>query len=229
MYRALILMSLVVACDAKRAPPTRAPVRAAAVQPLPPPRPAVRATPVPVLEVEEALPDEDDESVGIDVDVALENARVATSGTVQGTIRESSTGEMLPGATVVVTSPALLGEQVTITDENGFFRITGLPEGTYLATIYYIDARVEYANVGVYAGKTTPVYQSIDPNAGVVRVEERGQGIVIDNTYVKNIPVPGRTFERTLGAAAGDEGISFTGSELSENTYIIDDLELPVD
>jgi hypothetical protein len=223
MYRALILLVFVVACDAKRAPPTRAP---AAVQPLPPPRPAIRPTPVPVLEVEEALPDEDDESVGIDVDVALENARVATSGAVQGTIRESSTGEMLPGATVVVTSPALLGEQVAITDENGFFRITGLPEGTYLTTIYYIDARVEYSNVGVYAGKTTPVYQSIDPNAGVVRIEERGQGIVIDNTYVKNIPVPGRTFESTLGAAAGeqDEGISFSGSELSENTYIVDEI-----
>ena len=32
------------------------------------------------------------------------------------------------------------------------------------------------------------------------------QGITIDKNYIKNIPVPGRTFESTLGAAAGSQG-----------------------
>ena len=44
--------------------------------------------------------------------------------------------------------------------------------------------------------------------------------------YTKNIPVPGRTFEATLGAAAGSSGdgygTSFSGSSSVESTYVVD-------
>jgi outer membrane receptor protein involved in Fe transport len=52
------------------------------------------------------------------------------------------------------------------------------------------------------------------------------QGITIDQNYMKNIPVPGRTFDATLGAAAGSQndglGTSFSGSSSLENQYYVD-------
>jgi len=43
----------------------------------------------------------------------------ATVGNLRGVVRDKATGEGVVGATIVATSPALIGEQVTITEENG--------------------------------------------------------------------------------------------------------------
>ncbi len=55
------------------------------------------------------------------------------------------------------------------------------------------------------------------------------QGIVIDKNYLRNIPVPGRTFEQALGSVAGlnqaDDGImtgSFSGASSLESQYYVD-------
>ena len=74
----------------------------------------------------------------------------------------------------------------------------------------------------------TPVFQKINQAAAggeVVKIHDTAptidptsttQGITIDKNYIKNIPVPGRTFEAALGAAAGSQGdgvgVSFSGS-----------------
>jgi hypothetical protein len=70
--------------------------------------------------------------------------------------------------------------------------------------------------VKVGVNKTTPVFQKINISASeTIVVVDRPpaidptsttQGITIDQDYTKNIPVPGRTFEATLGAAAGSQG-----------------------
>jgi len=60
---------------------------------------------------------------------------------------------------------------------------------------------------------------TIDPTSTV-------QGITIDRNYTRNIPVPGRTFDAVLGAAAGSQndrsGVSFSGSTSLENQYYVD-------
>ena len=52
------------------------------------------------------------------------------------------------------------------------------------------------------------------------------QGITIDKNYIKNIPVPGRTFESALGASAGSQsdgvGVSFSGASSLESGYFVD-------
>src|SRR5712691_13057060 len=57
-------------------------------------------------------------------------AQRATTGTVTGKIVDSS-GAVLPGVTVTLTSPEALGQFSTVTDGNGFFRVANLPPGTY--------------------------------------------------------------------------------------------------
>jgi outer membrane receptor protein involved in Fe transport len=165
-------------------------------------------------------------------------AQSATTGAIQGAVTDSKTGEKLVGVTVTVTSTSLQGAQTAITDENGFYKISPLPPGDYLVTFYYLDLTVERTGVGVGVNRTTPVFQKLDQGkAGgeVVKITDTAptidptsttQGITIDKNYLKNIPVPGRTFESALGAAAGSQGdgvgISFSGSSSLENQYYVD-------
>jgi len=168
----------------------------------------------------------------------LAAAQSTTSGAIQGQVVDSKTGEKLAGVTITVTSTSLQGAQTAITDENGSYKITPLPPGDYLVTFYYLELTVERTGITVGVNKTTPVYQKLDQGkAGgeVVKITDTAptidptstaQGITIDKNYIKNIPVPGRTFEAALGAAAGSQGdglgISFSGSSSLENQYYVD-------
>ncbi|MBL9019407.1 MAG: TonB-dependent receptor [Myxococcales bacterium] len=165
-------------------------------------------------------------------------AQSNTTGAVQGAVTDSKTGEKLPGVTVIATSPSLAQAQTAITDENGLYKITDLPPGDYLITFYYADITLERGGVNVGVNRTTPVFQKLNQaQAGgeVVKITDTAptidptsttQGITIDKNYIKNIPVPGRTFESTLGAAAGSQGdglgVSFSGSSSLENQYYVD-------
>jgi hypothetical protein len=163
-------------------------------------------------------------------------AQSATTGAIYGVITDVESGEALPGVTVIVSSEGTVA-QTALTDEKGAYKVSELPPGEYLVTMYYLDATVE-RKVPVGVQKVTPVYQKIDTKASkgeVVRIEGKtpaidptstAQGITIDKNYLKNIPVPGRTFESALGAAAGSQGdilgVAFSGSTSLENQYYVD-------
>jgi outer membrane receptor protein involved in Fe transport len=172
------------------------------------------------------------------IDPSLAVAQSGTTGAIQGTVTDGKTGDKLAGVTVIVTSPALSQTQTAITDENGFYQVGQLPPGDYLVTFYYADITVERSGIRVGIDKTTPVYQKLNMAAAggeTIKIQDTAptidptsttQGITIDKNYMKNIPVPGRTFESTLGAAAGSQGdgvgISFSGSSSLENQYFVD-------
>ena len=172
------------------------------------------------------------------VDPSIARAQSSTTGAIQGVITDAASSAPLAGVTVIATSPATQQQQTAITDDKGEYKITDIPPGEYLVTFYYADITVEQSHVHVGIGKTTPVYQKIDQTkAGgeVVHIQATAptidptsttQGITIDKNYIKNIPVPGRTFDALLGAAAGSQndgvGTSFSGSSSLENQYIVD-------
>jgi hypothetical protein len=58
----------------------------------------------------------------------------ATTGSLNGRIADAS-GGVLPGVTVTATSPALQGTRTTISNEEGTYRIPGVPPGVY--TVQY--------------------------------------------------------------------------------------------
>src|ERR1043165_6852341 len=167
-------------------------------------------------------------------------AQSTTTGAIQGKVTDADTGEALAGVTVVVTSPVLQGTQTAISDENGLYKVAELPPGDYLVTFYINQLTVQRPDIKVGLDKTTPVFQKIKLSqaAGeIVRIHDTPpsidptsttQGITIDKSYLKNMPVPGRTFESALGAAAGSQndglGVAFSGSSSLENQYIVDGL-----
>jgi outer membrane receptor protein involved in Fe transport len=169
-------------------------------------------------------------------DVAL--AQDATSGAIQGVVKDESTGEALPGVTVVIAGPSSQ-PQTTITDENGFYKVTSLPPGVgYIVTFYFADIVLERQGITVGVNKTAPVYVKMKTDAAggetIIVVDSvptidptsTTQGITLDSAYLDKIPVPGRSFESALGAAAGSQsdglGVAFSGSTSLENQYYVD-------
>jgi hypothetical protein len=57
----------------------------------------------------------------------------APTGKVMGRVTDED-GEYLPGVTVEVTGPKLLGKTVAVSDETGTYRLFALPSGTYTIT-----------------------------------------------------------------------------------------------
>lgn len=160
-----------------------------------------------------------------------------TAGNLRGVISDGATGDTVAGATVVVTGPSLQGAQTFITEGDGLYEITNLPPGTYLVTVYYLDAETRRPNALVQLGKTAVVNIKIktDADAGEVVVME-GRAPIIDQgstkqgrtltpEFTENVPT-GQTFGGVLGSAAGSQGdiygISFGGSTSAENTYIVE-------
>jgi Flp pilus assembly protein TadD len=62
----------------------------------------------------------------------------------------------------------------------------------------------------------------ISDSAPTIDPSSTSQGIAISKDYIRNIPVPGRSFEAALGAAAGSQGDAFHGATSVENTYIVE-------
>ena len=165
-------------------------------------------------------------------------AQSSTTGAIQGKVTDAGSSEALAGVTIIATSPVLQGTQTAISDENGFYKITGLPPGSYLVTFYFNQATIERSGVIVGLNKTTAVFQPIQQaltGGEIVKITDTAptidptsttQGITIDKNYLKNVPIPGRTFDAALGAAAGSQndgvGVAFSGSSSLENQYFVD-------
>ncbi|MGA8729531.1 MAG: carboxypeptidase regulatory-like domain-containing protein [Terracidiphilus sp.] len=57
-----------------------------------------------------------------------------TTAGLQGTIKDPS-GAVVPGATVTVTTPTLVGNKEVVTDAAGYYRFANLPPGSYTVTV----------------------------------------------------------------------------------------------
>jgi hypothetical protein len=194
----------------------RRPARSAPEPEPPPPReprrPAVHAAIEPALPAIDPDDPADDPDTGIDVADALANAgreladRDQLHNAVLGHVIDAQTSEPIAGAVIIVASPALEHPQAAISDDQGNYAITTLPTGRYDVTLYYGDLTLEYPQVAV-------------SDLAPTRLLPVGFG-----------PVPGRTFETTLGAASGSQedglGVSFSGVTTLENTYYVDGVDV---
>ena len=156
----------------------------------------------------------------LDIEVAY--AQASTVGQLRGVVKDKGTNETAVGATVVATSPALQGEQVVITDENGQYFITSLPPGMYTLTVYYNDStfvarqrarpgrqgsrRQRHASTPRRPPASRRARSSTSPaRAPIVDQGSTKTGMTITDDYTRNVPT-GRTFGAAIGAAAGSQG-----------------------
>lgn len=140
-------------------------------------------------------------------------------GGIRGEVTDKKTGEKLVGVTVVAVPKTNSKQTYTaITGSQGEYTIPDAPPGTYTLSFYYGNLAIERSGINVAAGHTTPVFQKLDGAfsggetiavqgaAPVIDATSTAQSVTITRDYIRNIPVPGRTFESVLGAAAGSSG-----------------------
>ena len=162
----------------------------------------------------------------------------STIGGARGVVRDKATKEPAAGATVVATSPALVGEQVVLTDENGQYFISALPPGVYTLTIEYLGQQFVRGDVLVQVGKEALVNVTVDSSTArgeVVVLHERyiplldhgstKVGVTITDDYTRSVPTGG-TFGAVLGAVQGSAadryGTSISGATSVESVYIVE-------
>lgn len=163
------------------------------------------------------------------------------TGAIEGTLRDN-TDAVLPGVTVTLSSPGLVGgSQVRTTAPDGRFRFTLLPPGTY--TIVFELAgfqRVERPGLVVTADRTLTLDQPLGPaavaetltvtgDAPLVDVRSTTVANTVDSTVIQQLPVA-RRFTDLLNVMPGVQNGLYTfspinavyGSKVTDNVYQVD-------
>lgn len=123
---------------------------------------------------------------------ALAVAQVGQTAVLTGTVTDSS-GAALPGATVTVTSPSLIGgSRSVVTEADGSFRFPALPPGVYTVT-YELEGFTTGTreNVRLLLGQTITADSSLSVGSVSESVMVSGAAPVVDVTSSsaqKNLP-----------------------------------------
>src|SRR6478672_4718 len=106
-------------------------------------------------------------------------------GRLTGTVTDAQ-GAVLPGVTVSVTSPALIGGQNTITEANGRYLFPSLPSGTYRVTFELVGfQKVNRENINIITGQTIPADVQLQLSGVSESVTVTGASPVVDVTTTK--------------------------------------------
>ena len=121
------------------------------------------------------------------------------TGTIAGTVTDSTTAEAIPGVNVVVQEL----NTGSATNPQGEFEITGVPEGSYTVAASFVGYQTREIPVDVTAGETTQVDIALAPQAiGVDEVvvtalgterEKRSLGYAVSNVSGDDVDVAGET------------------------------------
>src|SRR6058998_547108 len=103
----------------------------------------------------------------------------ATTGAINGTVSDA-TGAVLPGVTVTLSGPAVMGTPASVTDQNGFFRLPGLAPGDYKLTFELSGfGAVTRENVHISLGFTATVNVEMSPGSVAETITVSGASPVV--------------------------------------------------
>jgi hypothetical protein len=108
-----------------------------------------------------------------------------TQGRLAGTVVDAQ-GAVLPGVTVTVSSPALIGTRTAVTEADGKYLIPGMPSGTYkLSFDLQGFKKFERDNVAVILGQTITVDARMEIGGLQENVTVTGASPVVDVATTK--------------------------------------------
>jgi outer membrane receptor protein involved in Fe transport len=171
-------------------------------------------------------------------------AQETTAG-LQGTVHDP-TGAVVSGATVELSSPALLAPRTVHTDAEGVYRFAALPSGEYTMTVTAPGFRTsKQAGINLTVGRlptidiqlevgTVAETVEVSANATSIDVTQSKVAVTVDKAVLDSLP-KGRSFQSVIPFAAGarqeplqsntssrDGGFQIDGASDSENVYLID-------
>jgi Carboxypeptidase regulatory-like domain len=109
----------------------------------------------------------------------------SSTGTIQGRVTDAQ-GAVLPGVTVTATSPALLGQQTTVTSDTGNYRFPAVPPGAYTVTYELAGFNaVKREGIQIALGFTANVNVELQLATLQETVTVTGQSPVIDTSATR--------------------------------------------
>ena len=170
-------------------------------------------------------------------------AQTITS-TIQGTVTDPN-GSVIAGATVKVSGATLAAERTATTDEDGFYRLTALPAGTYTSLVTMSGFAPSSSNIELTLNRIVTFdvrLQVGDVRGEVVNVAEvlpllntdaPSTGLTITPRQITELPVNGRNyldlFTLVPGVAVNrhvdpdsDNSTPVLGERAGNNNFFID-------
>jgi outer membrane receptor protein involved in Fe transport len=170
-------------------------------------------------------------------------AQETTAG-FQGVVRDAS-GAVIPGATLEITSPALIGSRKATSDSGGNYRFAALPTGEYTLTVSATGFKLyKQSGIDLSVGRLPNIDVKLEVGALAETVVVSGAAPVVDTTQSKvastvsaemidSIP-KGRSFESLISFAPGSRqeplqsvsqgttGYQVDGASDGENVFMVD-------
>ena len=158
-----------------------------------------------------------------------------TRGDIQGRLIDHA-GAALPGVTVILESPDLIGTHNTVTDANGAFKFLVLPPGTYAATFNLVGYQTQQqANIKVGIDTTVRLDVKMEPafsaeivvtsESPLVNTSDATIGVNLSQDFYMDLPMD-RNYAAVAAVTPGAQddlsGQTFYGSTGAENAYYID-------
>lgn len=163
-------------------------------------------------------------------------AQSRTTSAMTGTVVDES-GAALPGATVTIASPALIGgARTAVTDSGGGFRFPQIAPGVYTVEIAlegFQSMRIEGLELALGASQAVPVTLKIaaisetlvvTADAALIDTASSGTTTNLDNDYLQNLPT-GRFQPDVLNYAPGINQSVAWGSADSAIAYQLDGVD----
>jgi hypothetical protein len=167
-----------------------------------------------------------------------------TTSNIEGTVKDPR-GAVVPGAEVKATSPSLVTDRLTTTDENGSYRLTALPPGTYTVAVSATGfATSTFQNVELTLNRTVALDVQLEVGGVTGSINVTGEAVLIDPTtaatgntvtprQIQEMPVNGRNYLDLLqlvpGAvinrqanAGSDNSTPVLGERAGNNNFMID-------
>jgi outer membrane receptor protein involved in Fe transport len=166
-----------------------------------------------------------------------------TTGSIVGTVTDD-TGAILPGVTVAIKGPTIVGTQTALTSDKGRYIFQALPPGSYDITFTLSGfSTLNRQGVRVGVGATQEVNVALKLSQLAEEVTIVGESPVVDTTsnqvstnydkdWVRNAPIRRYTFFDLINAAPGvtqstaggfsNATSSSFGSGTDENSYQLD-------
>jgi hypothetical protein len=162
-------------------------------------------------------------------------AAQTTLGDIQGDVVDDQ-GSALPGVTITLASPDLIGSRSVVSGDGGEFRFLVLPPGTYAATFSlpgFQTHRQTNIKVGIDTTvrlevKMTPAFSDeilVSGESPLVNIADTTIGTDVPQDFFLDLP-KGRNYASVASVAPGAQddqsGQTFYGSSGAENAYYID-------
>jgi hypothetical protein len=167
-----------------------------------------------------------------------------TTASIEGTVKDPQ-GRLVAGTQITAKSEALGVERTTASDENGFYRLTALPAGTYsLSAAHTGFATQTFPNVELTVNRTLtlevqlevgPVQERVSVTADTLALDPTtpATGATVTPRQITEMPVNGRNYLDLLQLVPGvvvnhqantgsDNSTPVLGERAGNNNFMID-------